>query len=87
MISSRVLTTLIAQYDFLCFLLFSYLLDYLLDSRRLQYFIIIIIIIHSLIRVTLSQKYATGALYKVNDAFTVTVQMLAYMSGHHQRMP
>jgi len=37
--------------------------------------------------VTLSQKYATGALYKVNDAFTVTVQMLAFMSNHHQRMP
>ena len=36
---------------------------------------------------TLSQKYATGALYKVNDAFTVTVQMLAFMSGHRQRMP
>ena len=36
---------------------------------------------------TLSQKYATGALYKVNDAFTVTVQTLAFMSGHHQRMP
>ena len=49
--------------------------------------VIIIIIIHARIRVTLSQKYVTGALYKVNDAFTVTVQMLAFMSGHHQRMP
>ena len=62
-----------------------------LSDLLLQHFnhliIIIIIIIHALIRVTLSQKYATGALYKVNDAFTVTVQMLAFMSGHHQRMP